>query len=185
MNPVHKELKEIRIKKGVSLEHISAVTKIRVYILENLEKGDFSKAPNPYIRAFLREYAEVVGINPDRVIAKFESKITTILEEPLSGDESSPTPGTPVTKGKISKKKKGKDPRKSTRSAKKTSESNDKSPAVLPSESLQDFSEHVAGKIKCSGIRQPGKGTSKVNSNEIAHPSATSNQLEDSEPSKD
>ncbi len=41
--------------------------------------------PLPFIRAFLREYAEVVGIDPNLVMSKFDKKIDTILSsEPVS-----------------------------------------------------------------------------------------------------
>jgi hypothetical protein len=81
MKPLHEELKELRLKKGVTLEDIYAVTKIRPALLEKLEEGDFSIAPEPFIRAFLREYAESTGIDPDRVIARYEKKTTVLLED--------------------------------------------------------------------------------------------------------
>ncbi len=80
MIPLHEELKEIRLEKGVSLTDISDFTKIRVDLLEDMEQGRFDIAPVPYVRAFLREYAEVVGIDPDRVIARYENKIPRIVE---------------------------------------------------------------------------------------------------------
>lgn len=104
MKPLHKELQDIRIEKGISLDDISRETKIRVPFLEKIEEGDFTVAPEPFIRAFLREYAETVGLNPDRVISKFEGKATTVRDEdfwkynpegPVSGTtapESGPEP---------------------------------------------------------------------------------------------
>lgn len=81
MKPLHEELKELRLEKGVSLEDIYAVTKIRPALLEKLEEGDFTIAPEPFLRAFLREYAEAAGIDPDRVIARYENKASRIREE--------------------------------------------------------------------------------------------------------
>jgi len=81
MKPLHEELKELRLEKGVSLEDIYAVTKIRPALLEKLEEGDFTIAPEPFLRAFLREYAEAAGIDPDRVIARYEKKTSSIREE--------------------------------------------------------------------------------------------------------
>jgi cytoskeletal protein RodZ len=80
MRPFHEELKELRIEKGISLEDIFRITKIRVSLLEKLEEGDFSIAPGPFLHAFLREYAEVIGIDPNRVIARFENKAQSIDE---------------------------------------------------------------------------------------------------------
>ena len=41
MIPLHEELKEIRLEKGVSLEDISKITKIRPDLLEKLEEDDY------------------------------------------------------------------------------------------------------------------------------------------------
>lgn len=81
MKPLHMELKDIRTEKGISLDDISRETKIRVPFLEKIEEGDFAAVPEPFMRAFLREYAEVIGLNPDRVIAKYEGKEATIRDE--------------------------------------------------------------------------------------------------------
>ena len=79
MKPLHEELKEIRLEKGISLEEISEKTRIRLDYLERIEEGDYSVSPLPFVRAFLREYAEVVGIDPNLVMSKFDKKINTIL----------------------------------------------------------------------------------------------------------
>ena len=181
MKPIHEELKEIRMKKGVSLEHISNVTKIRVHLLEKLEQGDFSIVPYPYIRAFLREYADVIGINPDRVIAKFERKINSILEEPSSNIPLSHTGDAPVTEEKIPPSYKEKETGKFAQSAEKNPETDKKSPAVLRIGASQDFSEHAAVEMKCSEIRKQDKRTLQVNEHESAHISVTSHSLNDSE----
>ncbi|HDY88292.1 MAG TPA: hypothetical protein ENH82_09310 [bacterium] len=79
MKPLYEELKQIRQNKGISLEEISTKTKIRLDFLEKIEEGDFSVTPMPYIRAFLREYAEIVGIDPDLVSMRLDNKIKSIL----------------------------------------------------------------------------------------------------------
>ena len=106
MKPLHEELKEIRLKCGITLDEIHEKTKIRRDYLERLEEGDFSMTPMPFIRAFLRDYAVIIGIDPDRVTARLEDKISTILnvepvqippEEPLA--ESHIEPEVPPTAG--------------------------------------------------------------------------------------
>ena len=82
MKPLHEELKGIRLEKGITLEDISQITKIRIHFLEQLEAGDFSGIPMPYIRAFLREYGKVIGVDPIRVMAKLDKKTTTVRDEP-------------------------------------------------------------------------------------------------------
>jgi len=88
MIPLHEELKEIRRERGLSLEDISQYTKIRVDLLEKIENGDYSFTPMPYIRAFLREYAEVIGVDPERVIAKLEKKAARVLDVQPSPEET-------------------------------------------------------------------------------------------------
>jgi len=93
MIPLYEELKEIRLERGISLEDISKITKIRPDLLEKLEQGDYTIAPQPYIRAFLREYAEVIDVDPGRVIAKFDNKEARIRDVQPSQPE--PSPGEP------------------------------------------------------------------------------------------
>ena len=78
MNPLHKELKEIRLEKGIELEEISEKTRIRLDYLQRIEEGDFTVAPEPFLRAFLREYGEFVGIDPKLVMLKYENKINNL-----------------------------------------------------------------------------------------------------------
>jgi len=78
MKPLHEELKEIRLEKNITLEQIHEATKIHLEFLRKIEDGDFSIVPKPFLRAFLREYAEVVGIDPDRVIKRYENKTDSI-----------------------------------------------------------------------------------------------------------
>ena len=87
MKPLHEELKESRLKKGVSLEDINKATKIRMHLLEALEEGNFTVLPLPYIRAFLREYAKEIGMDPEYVIARFEKKPSPIQDEKHGQEE--------------------------------------------------------------------------------------------------
>lgn len=81
MKPLYEELKDIRIEKGVSLEEIYDSTKIRVTMLEKIETGEFDAAPQPYMRAFLREYSAYLGLDPERTIMCFEGKISSLSAE--------------------------------------------------------------------------------------------------------
>jgi cytoskeleton protein RodZ len=65
-------LKAAREKRGVSLRHISTITKISVAALEALERNDISRLPGGiFSRAFVRSYALEVGLDPDVTIEKF------------------------------------------------------------------------------------------------------------------
>ena len=80
MKPLHEEMKDIRDERGITLDDIYRVTKIRLHLLEQIETGDFSFVPKPYLRAFLREYAQVIGVDPDRIMDRFDNRIDSIRD---------------------------------------------------------------------------------------------------------
>lgn len=65
-------IREARLKAGVSLEEIAATTKVGRSLLVALERNDVSRWPTGiFRRAFIRNYATIVGINPDLAVAAF------------------------------------------------------------------------------------------------------------------
>jgi transcriptional regulator with XRE-family HTH domain len=65
-------LRRIRIQRGVSLESIAANTKVSVDLWKALERNDFSRWPSGiYARAYLRSYAEAIGVDPETTIDDF------------------------------------------------------------------------------------------------------------------
>jgi hypothetical protein len=86
MKPLHEELNAIREEKNISLDYISHMTKIRINLLEKLEQGDYTFAPQPYIRAFLSEYSAVIGVDPQQVLARFTSSLSRPQDE-MPSDE--------------------------------------------------------------------------------------------------
>lgn len=66
------ELKAAREFKKVRLEDISATTKINVTFLQALEDGRWDILPEPYIKGFLRAYAQCVGMNVLKVLKKYD-----------------------------------------------------------------------------------------------------------------
>jgi len=66
------ELKKHRIEKQVSLMDISASTRINLKLLEALEEGHFAMLPQTYVRAFIREYADAVGLDPKNALKKYD-----------------------------------------------------------------------------------------------------------------
>lgn len=67
------ELKKNRIEKQVSLMDISASTRINLKFLEALEEGNFAMLPQTYVRAFIREYADAVGLDPATMLKKYDA----------------------------------------------------------------------------------------------------------------
>lgn len=86
------ELKKAREQKGMSLSDIADATLINVRFLEEIEHGNFSFLPQTYVRAFLREYALIVGLSPDDVLRTYESRNAPV---PASREPDAPTPGPP------------------------------------------------------------------------------------------
>ena len=69
-------LREAREKRGVSLRQIANSTRISVMSLEALERSDLSRLPGGiFTRAFIRAYAQEVGLDPDRMIQDFIAEL--------------------------------------------------------------------------------------------------------------
>jgi cytoskeletal protein RodZ len=65
-------LRDARERRGVSLREIANATKISVGVLEALERNDISKLPGGIFgRAFVRNYAIEVGLDPEATIEDF------------------------------------------------------------------------------------------------------------------
>jgi hypothetical protein len=61
--------------RGLALRAISDSTKVSVPLLEGLESDDISKWPGGiFRRAFVRSYAEAVGLDPDEIYRRFEQQ---------------------------------------------------------------------------------------------------------------
>ncbi|HIE03215.1 MAG TPA: helix-turn-helix domain-containing protein [Candidatus Latescibacteria bacterium] len=84
MAELHIRLKEAREAKGISLEEISGNTRIKPEYLRAMEDGNFSFLPRPYVRMFLKVYAEEVGLDPDEVLAEFDGTFPAEPAEALS-----------------------------------------------------------------------------------------------------
>jgi cytoskeletal protein RodZ len=72
MNTFSDELRKERVAKDISLADISKKTHINVKYLEAIEQGSFDILPQTYVRAFIREYAIVIGLAPKAVLKKFD-----------------------------------------------------------------------------------------------------------------
>lgn len=77
-------LKEAREEKGFTLDNIQEKTKIQKRYLVAIEQDDFSALPGKfYARAFIKEYAEAVDLDPDVVLANFKEEKDIPEEEPV------------------------------------------------------------------------------------------------------
>ncbi|CAM2889271.1 helix-turn-helix domain-containing protein [Paenibacillus sediminis] len=88
MSDLGQQLKEARLQKGLTLDDVQEMTKIRKRYLEAIEAGDYKVLPGSfYVRAFIKTYAEAVGINPDELFAVHQMDIRTpepeVTAEPI------------------------------------------------------------------------------------------------------
>ena len=89
-------LRQQREERKVTLEDISAKTKIKVALLEGLEADDLSKWPQGiFRRAYIRAYAQAIGLEPDTALQQFLALYPEPPEEqPLVAPESPKRPPT-------------------------------------------------------------------------------------------
>jgi len=68
MGDFGQSLKEAREQKGVSLEEVEEVTRIRQKFLQALEEGNYGALPaETYVKGFLRTYAMYLELDPEAV----------------------------------------------------------------------------------------------------------------------
>jgi cytoskeleton protein RodZ len=66
------ELRRERLVREISLEEISAATKISVRLLKALEESDIKRLPAPaFTRGFIRSYAIHIGIEPEEKVCAY------------------------------------------------------------------------------------------------------------------
>jgi len=69
-------LKKRREELGLDLKEISERTKIRYCYLKALEDEAFEKLPaQVFVRGYIREYARVLGIDPETVIDVYNKQV--------------------------------------------------------------------------------------------------------------
>ncbi len=75
-------LKEAREARNMSLDDVQNETKIQNRYLQAIEKGDFSIMPGKfYTRAFIRQYAEAVGLDPELIMEEHANELPSSSEE--------------------------------------------------------------------------------------------------------
>jgi cytoskeletal protein RodZ len=77
-------LKEARLAKGLSLDDLQSMTKIQKRYLIGIEEGNYSSMPgNFYVRAFIKQYAEALQLNPDEIFDKYKGEIPASYHDEL------------------------------------------------------------------------------------------------------
>ena len=75
--------------KGITLNEIAAATKISISVLEALEQNDISRLPGGiFSRAFIRSYANAVGLDPEKAVREFLDEFSSEINESSTSTRS-------------------------------------------------------------------------------------------------
>lgn len=91
-------LRRQRQRKNLSLTEIAAITKVGASHFSALERGDCSRWPGGvYNRAFIRAYAQAVGLDPDETAAEFAEcheppPPVAAVDQAGAAEKTAPTP---------------------------------------------------------------------------------------------
>ena len=72
MSTLSEDLRTARQAKQLTLQQVADITLVNVKFLEAIDRGDYSFMPQAYVRAFLREYAQIVGMDPKEAMERYE-----------------------------------------------------------------------------------------------------------------
>lgn len=67
------ELRKKREQSGITLHQMASKTKIDIKFLEALDEGNFAFLPELYVKAFIKQYAKVVGLDETESIKRYEA----------------------------------------------------------------------------------------------------------------
>lgn len=96
MPDIGNTLREARIRRGLSIADVEAITKIRGKYLEALEENDFEVIPGPtYVKGFLRTYALLLELDADALVSEYRSDY-----EPRTGNDTNSEPVRSVSQGR-------------------------------------------------------------------------------------
>ncbi|MDH4224310.1 MAG: DUF4115 domain-containing protein [Deltaproteobacteria bacterium] len=87
-----KYLREARESKGLNIIDIAANTRINKKLIEKMEQGDLDGLPAmPFVRGFLRNYAQVVGLDEKWVVSEFnkimDAQPEAVVPDNLTGGD--------------------------------------------------------------------------------------------------
>ncbi|KOS69395.1 hypothetical protein AEA09_13070 [Lysinibacillus contaminans] len=85
MTELGTRLKEARLSKGYSLDDLQEITKIQKRYLMGIEEGNYSMMPGSfYVRAFIKQYAEAVGLNAEELLETYKGDVPGAQNEQVS-----------------------------------------------------------------------------------------------------
>ncbi|WP_050614846.1 helix-turn-helix domain-containing protein [Bacillus testis] len=84
MTELGNTLKAAREANGLSLDDLQQLTKIQKRYLVGIENGEYSMMPGKfYVRAFIKQYAEAVGLDPEELFEQYNNEIPASHNEEI------------------------------------------------------------------------------------------------------
>ena len=74
MKTLSEDLRAARQQRQMTLQQVADLTLVNVKFLEAIDRGDYSFLPEAYVRAFLREYAQVVGMDAQEAMDRYDQE---------------------------------------------------------------------------------------------------------------
>ncbi|WP_042348826.1 helix-turn-helix domain-containing protein [Bacillus massiliigorillae] len=82
MTELGNTLRAAREANGLSLDDLQQLTKIQKRYLIGIEKGNYDMMPGKfYVRAFIKQYAEAVGLDPEEIFEQYKNEVPAAREE--------------------------------------------------------------------------------------------------------
>ncbi|MDD4321595.1 MAG: DUF4115 domain-containing protein [Acidaminococcaceae bacterium] len=77
MSQVGDFLKDVRVRKGLSINEVAEGTGIRTQYLEALENGDYSKIPGDvFIKGFIRNYGNFLDVDGNALVEEYKNQVS-------------------------------------------------------------------------------------------------------------
>ncbi|KKI92639.1 hypothetical protein WQ54_08490 [Bacillus sp. SA1-12] len=84
MSELGNRLKQAREEKNISLDDLQSITKIQKRYLLGIEEGNYSMIPGKfYVRAFIKQYAEAVNLDPEMIFEEYKNEIPSTYNDDL------------------------------------------------------------------------------------------------------
>ena len=77
---IGKLFSETRKSKNITIDDAYKKSRIHPEVLLNIESGQFDKINKPYLKSFLKQYSNFLGLNTEKVLAKYEEISTSVPE---------------------------------------------------------------------------------------------------------
>ncbi|MCD7033707.1 DUF4115 domain-containing protein [Metabacillus sp. GX 13764] len=84
MSELGNRLKSAREEKNLSLNDLQETTKIQKRYLVGIEEGNYKVMPGKfYVRAFIKQYAEAVGLDPEMIFEEYKNEVPDTHQDAL------------------------------------------------------------------------------------------------------